>query len=192
MVGTQEDLRTRVRLDRNAFIRFLPDEHPVVVRLSDWVPTCEEDYIRCIEPRKVLDAKGDRIGGWWFKIPGSAKLGWPDELMPLATCLYTFVRNSLTHEEILPDNVEFIEGQSGSTTFEVSEDRLRISNSLMDGLCGAMAYAPENSDLFPDIAETPRDIIAWMLFGKAGDKRQAYKERQAKWVESANPRASLP
>jgi hypothetical protein len=182
--------RATIRRDKEAFIRFLLDEHPAVVSNSDWVPTCEDDYIRCIYPEKALDSKGERVGGWWFKVPGSAKLGWPDELMPLATCLYAFVRNSLAHEGGLPENVEFVEGQQGAITFEVLKDRLRVSNSMMDGLCKAVTFAPENFDLFPDIAETPPDVVAWMLFGKARDKRQAYMEQRAKRVHLATSRGS--
>jgi len=170
--------RTTMR-DDEAFIRFLLDEHPAVVKISDWVPTCEDDYIRCIHPDKVLDEGGNRVGGWWFKVPGSGERGWPDEMMPLATCLYKFVRNSLAHEGILPSNVEFVDSEAGQLTFQVLEDRLRISNSLMDGLGAAVTYAPENFDLFPDIAETPPDVIAWMMFRSQRDNRKTYLEQRA-------------
>ncbi len=175
--------RDAIRKDGEAFIRFLLDEHPVVVGMSDWVPGCEDDYIRCIDPKKVLDSKGERVGGWWFQVPGSGKYGWPDELMPLATCLYRFVRNNLAHEGMLPENVEFVDGPAGSITFQVLEDRLRISNSIMDGLCRAVTFAPENFDLFPDIAETPPEVVAWLLFQKARDKRQAYLDQRACRIE---------
>ncbi len=165
--------------DEQAFIRFLLDEHPVVVGNSDWVPTCEDDYIRCIDPRKALDSDGNRVGGWWFGVPGSE---WPDELMPLATCLYKYVRNNLAHEGTLPDNVDFVESEHGALTFEVLEDHLRISNSIMDGLSRAVTFAPENGDLFPDIAETPPDVIAWMLFRKARDQRKVYLEQRAERI----------
>lgn len=180
--------KSLIRRDREAFIRFLLDEHPAIVSNSDWVPTCEDDYIRCIDPKTALDSKGQRVGGWWFKVPGSGKLGWPGELMPLATCLYAFVRNSLTHEGVLPENVEFVEGPQGAITFEVVEDRLRVSNSIMDGLCKAVTFAPENFDLYPDIAEMPPDVVAWMLFGKARDRRHAYMEQRARRVELATRR----
>jgi hypothetical protein len=172
--------RTTTMRDGDAFIRFLLDEHPAVVKVCAWVPTCEDDYIRCIHPDKVLDDQGNRVGWVWVRVPRS---GWPDEMMPLATCLYKFVRNSLAHEGTLPSNVEFVHSEPGHLTFQVSDDRLRISNSLMDGLGAAVTYAPENFDLFPDIAETPSDVIGWMLFRTQRDNRKAYLDQRAARIE---------
>lgn len=50
---------------------------------------------------------------------------------------------------------------------------------MMLGLCQAVTFAPENLDLFPDIAETPPDVIAWMLFRKGRDSRKIYLEQRA-------------
>src|SRR5262249_16961156 len=142
------------------------------------------DYIRCIKPRESLDANGERVGGWWFKVPGSAEFGWPDEMMPLATILYKYVRNSLAHEGGLPTNVEFIEDkQAGFVSFEVLPDRLRISNLLMAGLGRSVTFAPENGDLFPDIGETPPDVLAWNIFRNNRDQQKPYLEQRALRVE---------
>jgi len=169
--------------DGDAFIRFLLDEHPVIVS-SDWVPTCEDDYVRCIHADKALDSAGKRVGGWWFQVPGSSQWGWPDELMPLATILYKFVRCSLAHEGVLPNNVEFVDTEPGHLVFKVLPDRLQLSNPLMDGLSQAVTYAPENFDLFPDIAETPMDVVAWMLFRSQRDNRKAYLDQRAARIQA--------
>jgi hypothetical protein len=171
--------------DRQAFIRFLLDEHPALIPSSDWVPKDENDYIRSIEPSRVLDENGDRVGGYWFQVPGCGKWGWPDEMMPLAACLYYLVRNSLAHEATLPENVEFVESGPGVLVFEILENRLRLSHGLIDGLARAVTYAPENFDLFPDIADMPEDVAAWMLFGVRRGKRDCYLAQRAERVARA-------
>ncbi len=174
--------------DGSAFISFLLDEHPVLAP-SRWIPACDDDYVRSIFPDKVLDAAGERVGGWWFKVPGSAEFGWPDEVMPLAACLYKYVRCSLAHEAGLPDNVEFTDGEAGKLTFQVLEDRLRLSRSIIDRLSRAVTFAPENFDVFRDVAEIPADVVAWMLFGKGRDDRKAYMEKRAERVALLTPGA---
>lgn len=167
--------------DRDAFVRFLLDEHPVLLTKSNWMPTSEDDYKRSIERTLAVDSNGNRVGGWWFKVPGS---DWPDELMPLAMILYKYVRCNLAHEAGLPSNVEFIETEPGNLRFSVLPDRLQLSNSLMDGLYRVVTYAPENSDLFPDIKETPADVIAWMIFRKQRDKQGPYLAKREARVAS--------
>jgi len=74
----------------------------------------------------------------------------------------------------MPDNVEFFEADAGSVVIEGNVTRLRLSESWIDGLSKAVAYAPENAALFPEIAETPEDVIAWMLFGKRREHHADY------------------
>ena len=58
VAGTSRRRYPRPMKDRDAFIRFLLDEHPVVVGgVSDWVPRCEDDYLRCIEAEKAFVLK---------------------------------------------------------------------------------------------------------------------------------------
>lgn len=97
-------------------------------------------------------------------VPGADSKKWPNETMPLGECFYAFMRCNLAHEASLPDNVEFFEAKQGSTVVDINDVRIRLSDSWIDGLSRAVTFAPENVDLFPDNAEIPEDVVAWMLF----------------------------
>ena len=102
--------------------------------------------------------------------------------MPLATCLYEVARNNLVHNGALPANLEFVKSEPGRVSFEVLDDRLRISHSFTNQVGMTVMFAPENGDLWPDIAETPPEVIAWMLFRKRRDGMTDYMEQRAERV----------
>ncbi len=81
--------------------------------------------------------------------------------------LYRFVRCELAHEARLPDDVEFADGAApGDLAIDVSDSRIAMSNTWMDGLGKAVHFAPENTAEFPDVPELPDDVVMWFVFGK--------------------------
>lgn len=136
--------------DRQAFVQWMADEMVVITGVQNFN----------------------------VRVPGADSAKWPDETMPLGGCFYEFVRCNLAHEASLPANVEFFAAEHGSTVVDINEDRIRLSDSWMDGLSRAVTFAVENADLFPDIAETPDDVIAWMLFGKRRVSLGDYMEQR--------------
>jgi len=99
-------------------------------------------------------------------VPGAGQK--PEEVMPLGDCFYAYIRCNLAHEAVLPDNIAFFPASPGSSTLqlEITPTQMRLSDSWIDGLAKAVHFAPENSDLFPDNASIPSDILPWMLFGE--------------------------
>lgn len=104
-----------------------------------------------------------------------------EEMMPLQKLLYKFVRNELAHEGKLPKDVKFVDGEPGRVSLEVQPEAITLSKSWMEGLMKCVQFAPENGDEFPEFAETPDDVLRWLMFGKRRDSDQA----QAYWRKRA-------
>ena len=138
--------------DSEAFTRFVGDEMPVIT------------------------AGG--VKNFNVRVPGGESAEFPDGLMPLGACFYRFVRCNLAHEAKLPSNVEFLAAGPGTFQVEITDEKIRLSDSFMDGLSKAVLYAPENADLFPDVAEMPPEVIAWNLFGKRRQNHTDYMARR--------------
>jgi hypothetical protein len=182
--------------DGVAFKRFLLDELPVYTT-SNWIPSCEEDYLNCIIPtihrEREMNAdlnEGEepvvvKRRGWWFKVPGSGIDGWKEEMMPICVPLYNYVRNNLVHEASMPTNVKFFEHENTNLVFDIKDDHIKLANSLVIKLATCVQYAPENKDEYPSINELPEDVLAWNLFNHRRDKQRDYLEARARRV--ANP-----
>ena len=177
--------KTIYKSDGHAFIAFLLEENPILIPHSDWIPTTQLDYELAFNPRKSRET-GLTCGGWCFKMPGAEESGWARGLVPIATCFYTYVRNSLVHEGTMPDVVEFVQTPIGELLFEVDENALRLSTWMIDQLSTLVTYAPENKDYFPSIAEMPSEVVAWNLFRQNRDKRTAYLTQRADRVRRIN------
>lgn len=143
--------------DRDAFVRFVVEEMPVIT------------------------AGG--VKNYNVRVPGVEPAEFPDGLMPLGECLYRFVRCNLAHEATLPSNVEFIATDPGSISVEITDAKIRLSDSFMDRLSQAVIYAPENADAFPEVAEIPPEVVAWNLFGKRRDSHADYMSRRMDLVQ---------
>lgn len=158
--------------DSKAFAQFVADETPVIT--------------------------GGGVKNFAVRVPGGETAEFPDGSMPLGVCFYRFVRCNLAHEATLPSNVEFVATGSTAIRLEITDDRIRLSDSFMDGLSKAVIYAPENADLFPDAAEMPPEVVAWNLFGPRREHHADYMTRRAEFIQRlgatnvAPPKAPKP
>jgi hypothetical protein len=133
-----------IRTDREAFETFVQDEMLVI---SD-----------------------GGLGRLVLRVPNAGLREFPDDTVPFPTVLYKFVRCSLAHEGGLPDQVQFVPREPGVFTFEVNEEQVVMSDSVVGGLSKAVQFARENASLFPDTLELPQEIVAWHLFGQRWKK----------------------
>lgn len=137
--------------DREAFTKFVAEEMPVISQVGT------QRYL--------------------VRVPGANRNKWPDEQMPMEDCLYEVVRCNLAHEAVLPDTVEFFEAP-GATVIDINDRRIRLSISWVNGLINAVAFAPENAELFPESAAMSDDLVGRMLFGDYGDQMGEYLQRR--------------
>lgn len=140
------------------------------------------------EEMPVITAGG--VKNFFVRVPGAESTEYPDGSMPLGVCFYRFVRCNLAHEATLPSNVEFIATGAGGFQVEITDEKIRLSDSFMDGLSHAVIYAPENADVFRDVAEMPPEVVAWNLFGKRRENHSDYMARRQALVERLRQGAS--
>lgn len=125
---------------------------------------------------EMLAITGGRVRNYNVAVPGADPTKWVDGLMPLGECLYSFIRCNLAHEATLPDNVEFFPADAMSLSIDINDTTIRLSDTWMDALTQAIQYAPENHDLYPEIANMPDDVVAWMLFHEGRTRFGEYME----------------
>lgn len=140
------------------------------------------------EEMPVITAGG--VKNFFVRVPGAEPTEFPDGTMPLGVCFYRFVRCNLAHEATLPSNVEFIASGPGGFQVEITNKKIRLSDSFMDGLSKAVIYAPENADVFPDVAEIPPEVVAWNLFGKRRQNHADYMARRQELARRLGQEAS--
>ncbi len=117
------------------------------------------------------------------------------KMVRMEELLYRFVRNQLAHEGKLPTDVRFERSKDvGSLLTNVTEDSITLSESWMDGLSKCVQFAPENHNEFPGIADTPVDVLKWLMFGKRreGANVEQYWERRVEFATTQIGRPSEP
>ena len=78
---------------------------------------------------------------------------------------YEHLRCELVHNSSLPQDVTFVDGVVGSQMTKLSDGGVTYSKDWLNGLARCVAYAPENSDEYPEFAALSDGVLRQQIFG---------------------------
>ncbi|MEM9416263.1 MAG: hypothetical protein AAGA29_12420 [Planctomycetota bacterium] len=142
-----------------------------------------EAFLAFLQEELVVATHGGTIN-YHVKVPGSNTTKYPDEMMPIQNVFYEIIRCNLAHEAVIPNNIRFETGDPSVQSTRIEANELVLSDSWIDGLAKVVEHAPENHELYPNIAALPDDVLAWVLFGQRRDKRQEYMAARTRRLSS--------
>jgi hypothetical protein len=108
-------------------------------------------------PRGATPKKGDREAFTCFlkeefpkiiRFTSAISVRFRGEILRIEDLLYKFVRCELAHEAELPEDVYFMPGDQIAFCFD--DNKLGISEKMIEVLLTAVTRAPENAGIFPE------------------------------------------